>query len=397
MQRLLVSVVGGAFMTVPAFRLNHGRVTIRYGEGTRPQILWDGVSLVSAINAQIVLDELVPDACTALSLLCEKEAKVGYRATDLFFESFTSVWISLLSQGKIKDAAHHWIRILTLVRKWEEASRSRIHKGSPYYFLGATYLHASDFDLGMRYLFSAIEQDKETGTKAGTPDSYKTAPAYMVASLVNDPRNLLFESLVSSARNRLDNYLAEYRKRTKSSMRLNEFEVKFLNNASLEFQKLFFVYVLFELMKHEVAWEAGMPNDFAKMRNRAVLFDLCLVIDEALRSRYPSSDYISDGVYNLCKDKGWISADSNARQLNQNLNPRVTGDTTLKPDVTVPSLLDLRMTYRGAPVTESMSWFLLAWHLRNYAAHDLTPQTVLVGRYGEIIQALMNALFMTVE
>lgn len=189
-------------MAVPAFRLNYGRVTIRYGDvGTMPQILWDGVSL---INAQLVLDELVPDACTALSLLCEKEAKVGYRATDLFFESFTSAWINLLSQGKVKDAVHHWVRILTLVRKWEEASKSRIHKGSPYYFLGATYLHGSDFDLGMRYLFTAIEEDKETGRKAGTPDSYKAAPAYMVASLVNDPHNLLFASLVTSARNRLD-------------------------------------------------------------------------------------------------------------------------------------------------------------------------------------------------
>jgi hypothetical protein len=66
-------------------------------------------------------------------------------------------------------------------------------------------------------------------------------------------------------------------------------------------------------------------------------------------------------------------------------------------DVTVPTLLDLRMTHRGAPITESMSWFLLAWHLSNYAAHDLTPQSVLVRRYGEIIQALMNVLFLTVE
>jgi len=113
-------------MAVPAFRLNYGRVTIRYGEaGTMPQILWDGTSL---INAQLVLDELVPDACTALSFLCEKDAKVGYRATDLFFESFTSAWIGLLSQGKIKDAVQHWVRILTLVRKWEEASKSRIQR-----------------------------------------------------------------------------------------------------------------------------------------------------------------------------------------------------------------------------------------------------------------------------
>jgi hypothetical protein len=150
-------------------------------------------------------------------------------------------------------------------------------------------------------------------------------------------------------------------------------------------------------MKHEGVWEANVPNDFAKMRNRAVLFDLCLVIDETLRSKYPPSDYISHGVYNLCKNRGWVPLDNNTGDLNSNLNPKVSGDAAPKPDVTVPSILDHTMTYRGVRITEPMSCLLLAWHLRNYAAHDLAPQTILVSRLDEIIQALMSALFVSVE
>jgi hypothetical protein len=380
------------------YRLRCGRATVRYGNvTTKPQILWDGISLISAINAPVVLDEVVPDVCGALSLLLEEDPDLGYRACDLFFESFTSSWMNLLAQGKVRDAAGHWIRILTCVMTWEKASKVTIHKGTPYYFLGASYLYASDYDLGLRYLFDAIEQDQQASKRTGATGSFKKAPAYMVASLAENPNNFLYAGLVAPARSRLEKYLAEYRKRTSSSMGLTDFEGKFLSNTNLEFQEFLFVYLLFELMKQENSWNPTVSNDFAKMRNRTVLFDLCLVIDEVLRNKYPPADYIREGVYNVSKNKGWVVVDKDAYQVNSNLNPKVSGDTAPKPDIVVPALLDLSLTYKGKPVKEEMSWLLLAWHLRNYAAHDLTPQAVLVQRYDEIIQALMNALFTTLE
>lgn len=157
------------------------------------------------------------------------------------------------------------------------------------------------------------------------------------------------------------------------------------------------MYILFGLIKQEGSWNPGASNDFAKMRNRSILFDLCLVIDEVLRSKYSPAYYISGGVYNVCRSKGWVSLDSDPRQVNAKLNPKVAGDPAPKPDIVVPALLDLTLTYRGTPVAKEMSWFLLAWHLRNYAAHDLSPQAVLGQRYDEIIQALMNALFMALD
>jgi hypothetical protein len=380
------------------YRMNCGRATVRYGKATtKPQILWDGISLISAINAPVVLDEVVPDVCSALSLLLEEDPHLGYNACDLFFESFTSSWMSLVAQGKVREAAEHWVRILTYVMRWEKASKTAIHKGTPYYFLGATYLFANDFDLGLRYLFDAIEQDQQASKRTGATDSFKKAPAYMVASLAQDPHNFLFTGLVAPTRTRLEKYLAEYRKKTGSSMQLTDFEGKFLSNTNLEFQKFVFVYLLFELIKQESSWAPSVSNDFAKMRNRAVIFDLCLVIDEVLRNKYPPADYIREGVYNLCKSEAWVPMDKDASQVNSNLNPKVSGDTALQPDIVVPALLDLSLTYRGTQVKEEMSWLLLAWHLRNYGAHDLTPQGVLVQRYDEIIQALMNALFTTLE
>ena len=369
---------------------------MRYGQAAqKPQVLWDGISLVSAINGPVLVDELVPDMCSALSSLIEYDADLGYGACNSFFEAFTSWLLGLAFGGKVAEAADKWANILRLVLDWEKSSKSAIHKGTPYYFLGATYLFGRDFDLGLRYIFDAIEQDKKASTRKGTPGSFKNAPAYMVASLVEDPRNFLYSPLVFPARRRLDGFLESYRAKSTSSMVLKDLESKFLNNTALEFQKFLFVYLVFELIKQETSWNPGFENDFANMRNRAILFDLCLVIDEVLRNKFPSAKYISDGVFDVFSSKKWLSSEADAGQLNANLNPKVAGGPL--PDVVVPALLDLSLTYKGANISPEMSWYLLAWHLRNYGAHDLKPQAVLVQRNTEIVQALMNALFMSLE
>ena len=339
------------------------------------------------------------EVCEALWTLSQTDVAAGYAAADAFFGSFTPTWNALLEQRKVFDAVHLWVRVLTAVRAWEKQSNKTVHKGTPYYFLGATYIFAGDYDLGLRYLYDAIEEDKRLSQSLRRADSYKGAPAYMLASLVDNPENFLYGPVVLPARRRLEHFLAGYRTKSGSSMQLTDFERKFLQETSLEFQKLYFVYVLLEIIKHESAWNPlGASNDFANMKNRDLLFDLCLVIDGVLRQRPSPASRISHGVYNVCNSKSWLnSADRNSHDLNQKLNPMIIGKPPPSPQSVVPALLDLTLTYRGSPVKPQMSWLLLAWHLRNYSAHELAPRQVLVQRYEEIVQALMNALFITVE
>jgi hypothetical protein len=386
-------------MAYHPYRLSYGRITIRYGSlSAKPQILWDNASLVSALNTPIWYDELLPEACEALQFLFEKDVDAGYGAADCFFGSFTQVWRTLLSQKRIPQAIDHWIEVLQRVRDWENRSHKTVHKGTPYYFLGATYIFAGDNDLGLRYLYDAIEEDKRVSIKLGRTDSYKGAPAYMLASLLDDPRNFLYQPVVFPARKRIEGFLDAYRAKSGSSMQMSGFEHKFLQDTTLEFQKLYFVYVVLEIIKHESAWNPATANDFANMKNRDLLFDICLIVDGVLRERFPPASFISYGIYNLCSSKGWLnSADGDPSDLNRNLNPMITARPPPSPQSIVPALIDLTLEYRGSPVRPEMSWLLLAWHLRNYAAHELTPQQVLVQRYEEIIQALMNALFISVE
>lgn len=385
------------------YRFPYRRVTVLYGNPTAsPNILWNNIDIITLVNMRIPDDklrELIGEVCDSLFTLFNEDVGTGHKAIDGFFQSFTPTSESLLSQGKPLEAAYHWIRILDIVREWERQRNGTMHKGTPYFFLAASYIRGGIYDSAFRYLYDAIEEDKELDAIKGCPDSYRGAPAYMLASLVDKPSNYMYDYVVKPARKRIELFLEEYRNASGSSMRISEFDVRFMNEPKLEFQKFFFVYTLLQMIKLEREWNTEEePNDFSKMRSRDILLDMCLVIDGVLRMKYPSATLISQGVYELFKSKGWVnSMDKNPGNLNGNLDPIISGDTADPPDVVVPTILDKTITYRKAAVTSEMSWFLLAWHLRNYAAHDLTPQKVLVERYPEISQALMNALFFSVE
>ena len=345
------------------------------------------------------MEELIPDACEALYVLRQQESDIGYVATNKLFETWGSTWFALVSQHNFDAAALHWISILDPVRRWETKNGKHIHKGTPYYFLAASYLYSSNFDLGFRYLFDAIKEDEKASQGTNNPQSYKSAPAYMLASLVENDQNYLYREIVSPARFRIEQFLATYNRETQTSMAMMDIDARFLNNSAFEFAKLYFDYVLLHLIKLEQMWNSREPqNDFMKMRNRDILLDLCLVIDELLRTKFPSASGIGDGVFSFLSSKHMLNAlESNAGTLNQNLQPMISGTPYPSPDVIVPALLDLTLMYRTAAVTKEMSWLLLAWHLRNYAAHNLTPRQVLIDRYAEIVQSLMNGLLLCLE
>ena len=124
--------------------------------------------------------------------------------------------------------------------------------------------------------------------------------------------------------------------------------------------------------------------------------DLPDLIDFSWKSGRDVRDY--ERAATVTQAIAWFHAlQGNPGELNAHLTPTVSGNPAPAPDVTVPTLLDRTMTYQGAAVTEQMSWPLLSWHLRNYAAHDLAPQSVLVSRYEEIVDALLYALFLAVD
>jgi hypothetical protein len=75
-------------------------------------------------------------------------------------------------------------------------------------------------------------------------------------------------------------------------------------------------------------------------------------------------------------DVQFIAADPESFNAD-NANPTVSGETAPMPNVTLPSLLDRTMTYRGVLVTAQMSWLLLALEKL------CTGEAIMICRVGE--------------
>ena len=67
------------------------------------------------------------------------------------------------------------------------------------------------------------------------------------------------------------------------------------------------------------------------------------------------------------------------------------------PDVIIPKLLQMTVKYQGKQVQKEVFIMLTAYHLRNYAGHNIAQQNVLTTQYDEIVKQLFTALFLAID
>jgi hypothetical protein len=58
-----------------------------------------------------------------------------------------------------------------------------------------------DIDTGFLFIYNAMEGDKASYRAMGQADRYKQAPAYRTATIVDNPENALYETVVGLAEN----------------------------------------------------------------------------------------------------------------------------------------------------------------------------------------------------
>ena len=67
------------------------------------------------------------------------------------------------------------------------------------------------------------------------------------------------------------------------------------------------------------------------------------------------------------------------------------------PDIVVPILLRKSDTYNGNPIRNEVFTLSIAYKFRNYGAHNIRQQTIVVTNYEEIIKNLLYSLFLSIE
>ena len=320
------------------------------------------------------------------SLVFFNESKNNFEAHDSFFNNFTILTEHFLKEGKLFEVEKIWRFALDIAYKWEqENSGNRIHKGSPYHFLGVTYLLFKDYMTGFLLIHQALEEDKKTKNR-DHPDT----PGYYFVTL-NYDKSVYGQELLKNIADYLNLKILEYKKIRNGSLTIDEFKKKFLEqekNIDIIFS---FVYLLFNLNKLETGIRREfIKNDFASLFEVGLILDLCLIIDSVIKAKN-SKTYFKEHFDFLCS-KGLLSIDSNkaANEVNKQFN--------IAPEQALISLLEENFFFSdNTKPTMTDGDFLITYCLRNYSAHNIESPKIIYERFFEIVQRILNALFFTVE
>jgi hypothetical protein len=300
----------------------------------------------------------------------------------------------MLNNGLYVHGGKLWIGVCGLVWDWESRHNERLHKGTPYHFLAQTLLHIGDIDTGFTLVFNAIEEDKRTHSEVGNPEGYKSAPAYMFVTSVDNPNNSMYH-LISGRIIRLQEYFIDYKNELNGNMNSIDFDNEFLHEPRLREVAFFFTYNLDQLIKQEKMTKPELlQNDFSKLRILDFVFNLCLIVDKVLGRKYSthSKDTIANNVLGYCRDKLSLQ-EVNPSKLKNNLNINFYNE----PDTVVPVLLNYGLTYKGQPADKKMTALVLTWYLRNIGGHTIKGQQTLITDFPNIVKQIMYALFIAIE
>jgi hypothetical protein len=319
--------------------------------------------------------------------------------TNYYFETFWFASMMNIQDGKTKKAEENMIWSCENVWKQEVIKNYTFHKGTPYYFLGFSYLINGNLDLAFQMIHNGHIDGLKVYHILGL--DYKTAPSYLFMTLnINNPRNALY-GYVEMMKKKLETFIRDHNTLSTSSTSYLVFDKKFLQRDSTEFDEIKFVLVyllmnLINLDKHNK--KSLTENSFSNLRKIELMRSLSLIVDKTLAEKY-GTNTIADGVIQYFVKHIRIPENDSA-QL-QNVLSYADGDPFLinvNVEHVVNELLAHGVRYKNNPLSYPMTCMLLVWNLRNFSAHNLSGiNQLLTNSYHSILSMLFSALFFAAE
>ena len=312
-----------------------------------------------------------------------------HQLVDAYFENFTPVWNDLMSNGKYSDACKVWESFaLRIALYWEKDRHKSLHKGTPYYFLGVSKIAMDNLDEGLLLMHQALEEDKRT---LGV--GHLTAPAYLFVTLDYSRLGQFFYPRVKLASDYLDQHIEAYRKQRGGSLTLDDFKKRFLEEAALAEPVFYFVALLHRLVNFSQVIPKVKDNAIGSLDESGFLFSLSLVIDATLRNKDPNTKHVSLREFLIflsqnCKPPLFIS-DADLRQLSADFKNDFQN--------TVGDILASRYSKSSVKLSYIEEDIALVHGFRNFGAHRIERQPVVVANFDSLLQRLADVLFFAVE
>lgn len=304
---------------------------------------------------------------------------------DAYFDNFTAFWTLRLQARQTGAASWIWPWALRPALALEASTGKLVHKGSPYYYWGMTALLIDDLDMGYLLLNRAFEEDVRThGSQSpGTP-------GYALATLDETVTANILHPYVLAQVAILQARLTSYRSYPHCALTMPDFRHRFLSLASMRQTVNMFSYSLAKSARfvslYPELWSGSFPSQIAL----DTLFDLCLVVDEALRVKNPSHRQFIDQCAFLATSAGLPLTKDMLRTLNGEFNTDFARTLQyLLSGTVVPAL---GTSLHGLSVSVAITY-----GCRNRGAHALSSTGLTASEYDSVVGHVLNSLFRTVE
>jgi hypothetical protein len=309
-----------------------------------------------------------------------------------FFGRFTQVWINMIENRMYFDAIRLWNFAINLAVNWERQNRPyKIHKGTPFYFLGVSGILNNELDNGFLAMHQAVEEDKRLSGRR-LPE----APAFWFVTLDYTRQDQFFREKVEQIANYLSERLVTYSEERDGSLTLDQFRTRLLRRRRLMEEVFLFVYSLFKLRKTVVETsEIYKKNTLSSIMHAKLLFDLSVVVDKIIEYKNPRR--LRPNTKLVFSNELIFLSMAPRRLLSFNVGNKIG---TLNADFedlagTLRGLL--RGTYDHLTLSDIEKDFAITYGIRNFGAHKIENQPYLYNNMPRISQSILNSLFYIVE
>lgn len=306
-----------------------------------------------------------------------------------FFEQFTPIWLDQINDRRYFNAILTLDFAISLALDWEKQNRpNKVHKGTPYYFLGVTGILNNELDNGFLAMHQAVQEDKRLSGRR-LPE----APAFWFVTLDYTRQGQFFREKVEQIANYLSERLVEYSTTRGGSLTLDQFRAKFLRRRRLMEEVFLFVYSIFKLRKLAVETsKIYKKNVFSSILHAKLLFDLSIITDKVIEYKNPRK-----GQKLTFADELIFLSSRPRRLLSFNVGNKIG---KLRDDFhddfsgTIYNLLKRRYSVALSDIEND---FAITYGVRNFGAHKIENQSCLYNNMPKLAQKILNSLFYTVD
>lgn len=304
-----------------------------------------------------------------------------------FINNLTPIWNAFRILSRLGPAQRFWEHVHSLILRLESHFRTRIHKGSIYYYWGGTAILNGELEKGYILMHSALIEDAETHK-----NPHPNTPAYRFVFLDYADTQQHFLDLLSAQGRILESFLPHYIALSASKLDGSNFRNRFLAAHPRPEAVLLLAYTVARIEQQFRHPRAAPDNMFAGILDLNMLFDLVLVIDSSIQAKAN----VGWQFFNLARHLSNVAGLdlSQPRLEHINWEQKKPGNFAN----VVNALLNVSFPMPdGGQLSPLAADIAIAFCIRNHAAHNIASQSLVPAHSQQLLQALFDVLFLTAD